>query len=156
MEVLAIHERRGERGVTLVETLAAMMILSFVAIAILGMFTQGMKLNATGVDYNALTNAAKDKSEELLALDYHHASLTAGATNTEVVGFPAMEITWQIAEHHLNEANDDPNEAFQGDPLVSSAAGTGNLKIISITVASQAPFGVGRRNITLQAIKVTG
>lgn len=156
MGVLATQERRGEQGVTLVETLAAMMILSFVAISILGMFSHGMKLNATGIDYNALTNAAKDKSEQLLALDYSHADLTAGATNTEVVGLPPMEITWQIAEHHLNETNDNPTAAFQADPLVSTAAGSGNIKIISITVASQAPFGVGRRNITLQAIKVSG
>jgi type II secretory pathway pseudopilin PulG len=151
-----MNARRGEQGVTLVETLAAMMILSFVAIAILGMFSHGMQLNATGVDLNALTNAAKDKSEQLLALDYHHADLNPDSVNTEVVGFPEMEITWQIAEHHLNEANDDPGEAFQGTPLVSTATGSGNLKIISISVASQAPFGIGRRNITLQAVKVSG
>jgi Tfp pilus assembly protein FimT len=159
MEVLK-HQmpsrRCNEQGVTLVETLAAMVILSFVAISVLGMFSHGMQLNATGIDYNVLTNAAKDKSEQLLALDYNHVDLTPDVSPAanEVVG--AMEITWMVAEHHINEAADNPTAAFGTDPMTSSAAGTGNTKIITITVRSLAPFGMGRRNITLQAIKVTG
>jgi Tfp pilus assembly protein PilV len=150
--------RASERGVTLVETLAAMVILSFVAISVLGMFSHGMQLNATGVDYNILTNAAKDKSEELLALDYNHIDLTPDASPaaSETVGNPPMEITWSVAEHHINEAADNPTAAFGANPLTSTAAGTGNTKIITITVRSLAAFGMGRRNITLQAIKVTG
>jgi Tfp pilus assembly protein FimT len=161
MEVLKhqIPRRRcREQGVTLVETLAAMVILSFVAISVLGMFSHGMRLNATGVDYNILTNTAKDKSEQLLALAYNHTELTPDATHAEnvLIGDSLMEITWTVAEHHINEAADNPTAAFGTDPMTSSAAGIGNTKIITLTVRSRAAFGMGRRNITLQAIKVSG
>ena len=66
---------RSEQGVSLIETLVALLILSFVTISTLAMFSQGMRLNAAGVDYSAITNIAKDKSEELLSMGYDNPAL---------------------------------------------------------------------------------
>ena len=56
--------------VSISSDILALLILSFVTISTLAMFSQGMRLNAAGVDYSAITNVAKDKSEELLSLGY--------------------------------------------------------------------------------------
>ena len=82
-ELSGNHHDRREAGVTLVETLVAVLILSFVAVSTLAMFSQGMALNASGVDYNAITNIAKDKSEELLGKPYLDPELLPDVNHTE-------------------------------------------------------------------------
>jgi hypothetical protein len=154
MELLSTREHAAaERGITLVETLAALLILGIVAVAILTMFTHSMQLNATGADYTALTNEAKDKSEELLTLAYNHADLAPGVVHTETIADPPLQITWRVAEHHINQDHDDPTQAWGLDPNTSTAAGTGNIKVVAVTVASSSLVRLGRRDITVQALK---
>jgi len=162
MEVLtSAAERRLERGITLIETLAAILILGLVAVAVMGMFTQGMALNATGMDYTELTNMAKDKSEELLSLDYHNGQLMPD-TNFSEPGDPldpvqSPLITWRVAEHIVNASQVAPAAFWGADPLVSTAPASpqGNLKVITVTVASRGLTQLGRRDITVIAIKTS-
>jgi prepilin-type N-terminal cleavage/methylation domain-containing protein len=147
---------RGQRGVTLIETLAALVILAMVAIAIISLFTHGMQLNAAGADYTAVTNVAKTRAEALLATDYLHADLTQGS-HTETLADPPLEVTWTVGEHHLRQGAVTPDQAFGADPLTSTvAANTGNLKVIAVTVASTSQMGIGERNTTVQVIKLRG
>lgn len=144
----------GERGVSLIETLVALLILSFVAVSTLAMFSQGMRLNAAGADYTAITNIAKDKSEELMSLAYDNPSLLAGATFTEERERPPVTITWRVAEHFIAQDSDDPNTVFGASPMASTAAGSGNLKVISVTVNSEGLYAIGRRTVTVQAMLI--
>ena len=98
------HDRtRSEAGVSLVETLVALLILSFVSVSTLAMFSQGMRLNKAGSDYTSITNVAKDKIESLLSLPYAAADLTPDVTRTEALYEPdQMTITWRVAEHSVD------------------------------------------------------
>ena len=163
MELL-IHpaERAAERGVTLIETLAAVLILSLVAISVLSMFSQGMMLNATGSDYTLLTNEARHKAEELMALEYTDADLaqTDPGTPHSVVVYEPHELTiiWQVGEHLLVQGNEDPATVIGTDPLQSSVAtnNSGNLKVIAVTVVTGSLAGLGgQRNVTVQTIKLS-
>ena len=139
---------RAERGVSLVETLVALLILSFVAVSTLAMFGQGMRLNASGADYTAITNVAKDKSEELLNLNYANAILAPDQTFTEISNQP------RVAEHSLVQGTIDPATVFGASPMVSTSAGSGNLKVVSVTVNSQGTYAFGQRTVTVQSIKI--
>ncbi len=145
---------RAERGVSLVETLVALLILSFVAVSTLAMFGQGMRLNASGADYTAITNVAKDKSEELLNLNYANAILAPDQTFTEIRNQPQVTITWRVAEHSLVQGTIDPATVFGASPMVSTSAGSGNLKVVSVTVNSQGTYAFGQRTVTVQSIKI--
>jgi prepilin-type N-terminal cleavage/methylation domain-containing protein len=155
--VLLIREPspEAERGVTLVETLVALLILSLVALSVLQIFSQGVQLNVTGANYTAITNVVKDKSEELLAMDFNHVDLTPDTTRSETLVDPPLAVTWRVGEHQLVQGSDDPTTAFGVDPLVSTAVpGFGNVKVIAVTVASQSSVGLGgNRDVTVLAIK---
>ncbi len=148
--------RESQRGVTLIETLAALLILSFVVVSTLGLFSHGMKLNATGADYTVLVNLAKDKVESLLSLDYEHADLTPEVAHAEVLTSLEVSISWEVAEHRVDQDADDTGPAFGTDPLTSTAAGNGNLKVILVKLVSNTQYGLGRRTMTVQAIKTLG
>jgi Tfp pilus assembly protein PilV len=149
--------RSGEHGVSLVETMIALLILSFVAVSTLAMFTQGMRLNASGADYTAITNIAKSKSEELLNLQFFHPSLEPDQSPpmSEKLTAPLVTITWRVAEHRIVQGSTDPSIVFSGSPMVSTtAAGSGNLKVIAVTVSSDGKHALGQRTVTVQSMMI--
>jgi len=149
-------QSRFEAGVSLVETLVALLILSFVSVSTLAMFSQGMRLNKTGSDYTSITNVAKDKMEGLLSLPYAAADLTADAAHTESIYEPdQMTITWRLAEHNVVQGSTNISEVFAGGSMVSTvAAGAGNVKVLAVTVTSGRQFAAGRRTVTVQGIRI--
>lgn len=161
MEVLRLEPVPArERGVSLVEVLAALLILSLVVVSVMTMFSHAMQLNASGADYTGLTNLAKDNMEGLLSMPYDHPSLDqAPATpHHQYYDNPDqrlhLDFDWQVAEHMINQANDDPTKAFAGDPMTSTVGpNTGNLKVITLTVATRGTVGLGQRDVTIQALK---
>ena len=62
------HERT--EGFTLVEILIMMVILSFVALGIAGLFSHAMIMNASGHDYALLSSEARLALEALQALPF--------------------------------------------------------------------------------------
>jgi len=149
-------DRVAERGITLVETLAAVLILSLVAISVLSMFSQGMALNISGADYTMLTNEARHKAEELMALAYADLALAPDMDHSVVVTQPYdFTVTWRVIEHRIVQGNEDPATILAASPNASTAPGTGNIKVIRVTVVSGAVAGVGQqRNVTVQTIKL--
>lgn len=149
---------RSEQGVSLIETLVALLILSFVSISTLAMFSQGMRLNAAGVDYSLITNLAKDKAEELLSLGYDAPDLAPDVERSETLYDERIEITWRVAEHQFMQGLNNPTDVFKGANMTSDAAvmaaGTGNVKVISVTVSSTADYAIGRRTVTVQGMMV--
>jgi prepilin-type N-terminal cleavage/methylation domain-containing protein len=159
------RERSGERGLTLPEVLVGLLLFTIVAMTVAGMLTQGMKLNATGKDYATLTNVAKDKLEELMArpfIDPVNAANTAWplapGVHTEERSDLGLELTWRVTEHQLSAGNTDPATAFGDDPVSTStvALNTGNIKVVTLTVASSRQAALGQRNVTVQGIKILG
>ncbi len=155
IQMMFREEGRTEMGVSLIETLIALLILSFVSVSTLAMFSQGMRLNRAGSDYTSITNVAKDKTEELLSLPYDNANLTPDTVMTEAVSEPdRMTITWRVAEHSVVQNATDIATVFAGGAMTSTATGSGNVKVIAVTVKSDQEFAVGRRSVTLQGMRI--
>jgi len=159
MGILNMHRvHRHEEGVSLIETLIALLILSFVSISTLAMFSQGMRLNKAGADYSSITNIAKDKLEEMLSLPYSHADLAQASTPVEDPNPPSPQfrITWRVAEHEIIEGSTEPADVFSGDVMTStaSAPNAGNLKVIAVTVIALGDYAAGRRTVTVQGMMI--
>jgi prepilin-type N-terminal cleavage/methylation domain-containing protein len=66
----------GDRGLTLLEILAAIGILAFGLLAIATMQASAIKGNSRAIDTTEAITLAQDKAEELMRLTYEHADLT--------------------------------------------------------------------------------
>lgn len=153
IEPTRLRRDAAERGFSLPETLVALLILAVVSLAIIGMFTHAVQLNASGLDYTALTNSAKDIAEELMALDYTDPALVSGTLHTlPDLDDPPLEAEYTVDEYRLDAVANDPATVLAGTTV---AAGTGNLKVITVTVASPRAFVLGRRDVTVRVVKTT-
>ncbi len=148
--------RRREAGITLPETLVALLILAVVAVSVLSMFAYAMELNVTGMDYATLTNRARDKSEELLASPWYDdlsgtvvlaPTLVPGA-HSEAQPQSRLNVTWRVTDRVINQASPNP----PGDLEATNP----NIKEIDITAVATSASGVGRRDVTLSVLKVRG
>lgn len=148
--------RRGEAGITLPETLVALVILAIVAVSILTMFAYAMELNVTGMDYATLTNRARDKSEQLLASPWYDSpagtdilatDLVAG-NHSEAQPESRLNITWRVTDFAIDQNNTVP----PGSPSTINP----NVKTIDVTAVSTSASGVGRRDVTLSVMKIKG
>ena len=68
---------RLQQGFTLIEVLISLMILSFVALGIAGLFSHAMLVNASGHDYAVLASEARFALEALQARPFEDAALLA-------------------------------------------------------------------------------
>lgn len=150
--------RPAERGITLPETLAALVILAMVTVAVLTMFTYSMELNTTGLDYATLTNRARDKAEELLASAWYDSSGVivldpdldpAGNPHTESQSDNHLNLVWTVTDWLINQAT--PN--YPGGP---PTLGDSNLKQIVVTAVSTSASGIGRRDVNVEVVKIKG
>lgn len=158
MEIMAgqSEPRSHEAGITLPETLVALVILAIVAVSVLSMFAYAMELNVTGLDYATLTNRARDKSEQLLASPWYDdqvggiilsADLTAG-NHSETQPQSRLNLTWRITDFSIDQNNAIP----PGSPNAVNP----NVKTIDVTAVSTSASGVGRRDVTLSVLKIKG
>ncbi len=148
--------RRRESGISLPETLIALVILAIVSVSVLTMFGYAMELNVTGLDYATITNRARDKSEELLAAPWYDniggmniisPDLVAG-NHTEAQPQNRLNLDWRITDRIINQSSPLP----PGAPTNINP----NVKTIDVTVVSTSASGVGRRDVTLSVIKIKG
>jgi len=147
-----------ETGVTLPETLAALLILSFATLSILSLLSFSMKLNRTAMDYTTLTNCARDKMEELLDLSWHtdpitgktlmDPALSPQVPHKEIRPGEHMKIIWRIRDFRLDGSQPTP----PGYP--ASHPETTNLKRIIVTAISTSKVGIGRRDTTITAFRI--
>ncbi len=74
------HDQTGtcRNGYTLIEVLIAMAIFSIGFLAVSTMQISAINSNANARSQTTVLNYAKDKIEDLMALDYSHADLAAG------------------------------------------------------------------------------
>jgi len=141
-----------QQGFTLVEILVALMILSFVALGIAGLFSHSMIVNASGHDYAVLASEARFALESLQARPFTDAALAATSTPR----------TWAPVNRNftINYTVDDfvvQNwaEVASGAWPVAAAADA-NLKRITMTVASTNEILMGQRVLTVSTLKIPG
>ena len=140
-------------GFTLVEILVALMILSFVALGIAGLFSHSMIVNASGHDYAVLASEARFALESLQARPFVDTALAATSTPR----------TWAPVNRNftINYTVDDffvQNwaEVASGAWPVATAANPANLKRITMTVASTNEILMGQRVLTVSTLKIPG
>jgi prepilin-type N-terminal cleavage/methylation domain-containing protein len=142
-----------QQGFTLVEILVALMILSFVALGIAGLFSHSMIVNASGHDYAVLASEARFALESLQARPFMDAALSATSTPR----------TWAPVNRNftINYTVDDffvQNwaEVASGAWPAATTANPANLKRITMTVASTNEILIGQRVLTVSTLKIPG
>jgi len=113
---------KKEQGFTLIEVIIAIGLLTFGILAVASMHISAIQGNSFAAQVTQGTTWAQDKLEELMALPYTHADLTAGDHGPQVELSSAWHytITWNVA--------DDP--PIDGTPV-------DNTKLITVTVTCQ-------------------
>ncbi|MFV2073285.1 MAG: prepilin-type N-terminal cleavage/methylation domain-containing protein [Thermoanaerobaculales bacterium] len=143
---------RTQEGFSLVEVLVALVILAYVALGIAGLFSHAMIVNASGHDYAVLASEARFAMESLQALPFSAAALTdtAGTPASWTPVNPNFTITYTVDEYQVT---DWTMVSAGGWP---AAAGSGNLKRITMTVNSTNEVLQGRRMLTVTSLKIPG
>jgi len=157
------HEKT--EGFTLVEILIMMVILSFVALGIAGLFSHAMVTNASGHDYALLASEARFALEALQALPFDDPADNndplddTGATRNWTPVNPNFVIEYTVEDFRV----DNWTQAAAGSagwslPTTGTGAvtDTANLKRISMTVTSTNQVLRGRRVLTVTSLKVPG
>lgn len=154
---------KREKGMSLIEVLVALAILSLVMLSVIGLFTQSMVLTTSGMDYTMVNNLARDRLEDLIGEPFNAADLlvsdqtgTAYSTSdlpaTDTEGF---ERTYFVRELRLAKDNISGTPTEQLSTPVTP--GDGNIKEIVVTVRSNwSALRLGRREIQVRALKVDG
>jgi prepilin-type N-terminal cleavage/methylation domain-containing protein len=149
------HPKNGSEGFTLVEVLIALLILSFVALGIAGLFSHAVVSNASGHDYALLSAQARFALEALQALPFDDAALTdTSGTPASWPPVPAdsgFTITYTVEDFRV----DNWTQAA-GTWTQAATAADANLKRITMTVSSTNQILQGRRVLTVTSLKVPG
>ena len=142
---------KNSAGFTLIEILVALVILSFVALGIAGLFSHAIKTNASGHDYALLATEARFALETLQALPFTDPRLSAASNHTIAPVNPGFTITYSVADYDI----DSWQEASAGN-WQTVASTDANLKRITMTVASTNQVLEGRRVFTVSSLKIPG
>lgn len=148
------HSRH--EGFTLVEILIMMVILSFVALGIAGLFSHAMVVNASGHDYAVLASEARFALEALQARPFTDPALddTAGTPATWTPINQNFVITYTVEDYVIDNW---ANFGAGGAGWVEAAGGEiPNLKRVTMTVSSTNPVLRGRRVLTVSSLKIPG
>jgi Tfp pilus assembly protein PilV len=152
------HE--NTKGFTLVEILIMMVILSFVALGIAGLFSHAMITNASGHDYALLASEARFALEALQARPFEDAALLdTGATQIWQPINPNFVIEYTVEDYRVdNWTQADDGSAGWSVPTTGTGAVTdnANLKRITMTVISTNQILRGRRVLTVTSLKIPG
>jgi prepilin-type N-terminal cleavage/methylation domain-containing protein len=148
----------AQSGFTLVEILVAIVILSFVALGIAGLFSHSIKVNASGYDYALLATEARLALESLQALPFDDPSdnndpLDASTSpKTWTPANPNFQIRYTVEDYYIdNWAN-----VSAGNWQEPTGSLNANLKRITLTVESTNPVLGGRRMFTVTSLKIPG
>ena len=143
----------SQQGFTLVEILVSLVILSFVALGIAGLFSHAMIVNASGHDYAVLASEARFALEGVQALAWNDAALvaTSGVPRSWTPNSPNFTINYTVDDYYIENWT-EASGAWSA-PAGSEVA---NLKRITMTVASTNQVLRGQRIFTVTSLKIPG
>jgi prepilin-type N-terminal cleavage/methylation domain-containing protein len=144
---------RLQEGFTLIEVLIALMILSFVALGIAGLFSHAMLVNASGHDYAVLASEARFALEALQARPFEDAALlaTAGTPRAWAPVTRDFTIEYTVDDYFVQNWAEVSSGVWP-----APGTNTPNLKRISMTVSSTNQVLKGRRVLTVSSLKIPG
>jgi len=147
-------------GFTLVEILIMMVILSFVALGIAGLFSHAMVTNASGHDYALLASEARFALEALQARPFEDTALvdTGSVQNWQPIN-PNFVIEYTVEDFRVDNWTqaDDGSGAWNAPTTgTGSVTDNANLKRITMTVTSTNQVLRGRRVLTVTSLKIPG
>ncbi len=137
----------NDAGFSLIEVLATLVLLGFVALGIMTTLNHGIRFNGSSRDYTSINNRARTTLEELMAMPFNAAELAPGPEHD--VGDPLFDITYTVTEHYLSAGTSDPNVVL----ATPAGPGTGNLKLITLTATANNNNAIGDRTVTIEGIK---
>jgi prepilin-type N-terminal cleavage/methylation domain-containing protein len=145
----------GERqqGFTLIEILVSLVILSFVALGIAGLFSHSMIVNASGHDYAVLASEARFALEALQGMPWTDAALvaTAGTPRGWTPNSPNFTIVYTVDDYYVENWID-----AAGTWSAPAGLEQANLKRITMTVSSTNQVLRGQRVFTVTSLKIPG
>ena len=146
--------RNGESGFSLVELLVAILIVAFIVLGVLSTFGQGVKFNSSSRDYTAVSNLAKSRLEELIALPFDTGvvagnPLANGDHGPITSDDGRFSIRYTVVECAIRADQSDPDTALANP----STPGEGNIKRITLTVTPINDTAPGLRQVTVEAVK---
>jgi prepilin-type N-terminal cleavage/methylation domain-containing protein len=145
--------KSAQGGFTLVEILVALVILSFVALGIAGLFSHAITVNASGHDYALLATEARFALESLQALPFTHDDLveTTDPRSWTPVD-PGFQVRFTVQDFYV----DNWATIHSGNWAAPTAELGANLKRITLTVESTNQILEGRRIFTVSSLKIPG
>jgi Tfp pilus assembly protein PilV len=153
---------RSQRGVTLIETLIAGIVLIIVVVGLLPVFVFGLQTTSTeGNVATRTTEYAQDKMEQLLALTFNDAGLGGGAmaASTSVGSIPPSAVVTNFVDYLDANGNVATSTgAYYTRQWMISIDATQNLKTITVVVSSvDTPGIIGLPpSATLVSVKANG
>ena len=146
-----LHDR--QQGFTLIEILVSLVILSFVALGIAGLFSHSMMVNASGHDYAVLASEARFALEALQSRAWTDAALVAtdGTPRIWVPNNPNFTINYTVDDYYIENWTEAAG-TWQAPAGIEQA----NLKRITMTVASTNQVLRGQRIFTVTSLKISG
>jgi len=146
-----LHDR--QQGFTLIEILVSLVILSFVALGIAGLFSHSMLVNASGHDYAVLASEARFALEALQSRAWTDAALVAtdGTPRIWVPNNPNFTINYTVDDYYIENWTEAAG-TWQAPAGIEQA----NLKRITMTVASTNQVLRGQRIFTVTSLKISG
>jgi type II secretory pathway pseudopilin PulG len=170
--------RRRESGLTLIELLVALGLLSFVLLAIAPLFIMSMKSNFSANEYTSIHVLARDRLEQLMNLPFNDPQVTPGVKANDqnpklpdpMTGVPPgaggvlnpFQVTYQVLQYQIPAATAaklsdslaivPAGNAFT--PIRVTAAGqVFQYKRIDVTVSSvTGPLGIGARTARISGV----
>jgi len=162
------RRRTREDGLTLVELLIALALLSFVLLGIVPLFLASTKSNYSANEYTSIHILARDRLEQLMNKAFNNAALSVGVHANDqdaklpdpLTGKPPSSggvpnpftITYQVLQYSV-PALDTATTPLKAAPtptfvpvLVTAANQSYDYKRIDVTVRSgSGPLGIGQR-----------
>lgn len=122
---------RTHRGVSLIELIVFIVVVSIALLALVGVYRQATTGNVDPIIRVRAMEAAQSKLDEILALKY--------ADNTPTGGIPACTVCDDTPDDNMNDVDDyrgwsdEPYPGFDRSVTVTTAD---NIKLITVSVST--------------------
>jgi len=157
-------DRRGERGVTLVEMLIALALLGFMLLGVLPLFLGSVQSNYSANEYTSIHNLCRDRLEQLMNLPWNDPQLDPGVHANDLppvlpdpqTGIPPASggvvnpftLTYQVMQWQAPDTTTVPNGGAFTPTRIIIAGQVYHYKRIDVTVQrGPGPLGIGARQV---------